>query len=274
MEKGVSALSRTLPRLGVRQLRLGGRRLAVAAVLILVALLSGWLWLRDSSLVAVRQVNVTGLAGPDAQQIRDALVRRARTMTTLDVSDSGLRAVVAAYPVVKALHVTTHFPHRLVIRVTEQLPVGAVQIGGTAVAVSADGTILRDVPGVGSLPLIALRVPPGGLRLTDGEGAQAVGVLAAAPAGLLGRITEVQRTGLGLTAQLRNGPLVIFGDGSDPAAKWAALTAVLAGGGAAGASYVDVSDPRRPAAGAGASSPAPASSAPPAAASGAGPSHP
>jgi hypothetical protein len=56
----------------------------------------------------------------------------------------------------------------------------------------------------------------------------------------------------GLVAQLQNGPAVYFGDAADLDAKWTAATRVLGdpNQGAAGASYIDVTDPERPAAGA------------------------
>jgi hypothetical protein len=50
--------------------------------------------------------------------------------------------------------------------------------------------------------------------------------------------------------QLRSGPSVYFGDSADLDAKWLAATEVLADPGSAGASYIDVTDPSRPAAGA------------------------
>jgi type II secretory pathway component PulM len=46
--------------------------LALAAALLLLA--GAWMWLRDSSLVAVNRVMVTGASGADAGQIRSALI--------------------------------------------------------------------------------------------------------------------------------------------------------------------------------------------------------
>ena len=69
-----------------------------------------------SSLVAVKRVTVVGVSGRDARQIRAALTAAAHNMTTLDVKMSALRTAVAPYPVVKHLHVSTDFPHRMRIR--------------------------------------------------------------------------------------------------------------------------------------------------------------
>jgi cell division protein FtsQ len=226
----------------------------VIVALLAVALLLGlaWLWFRDSSLVAVRRVHVTGLSGPDAARIRRALTASAQTMTTLDVAMSALRTAVGPYPEVKNLQVSTQFPHGMTIHVIEEIPVGAVLVGGERIAVAGDGTLLRSDAHVSSLPVIPLPVPPGGTRLT-GSALDEVAVLAAAPYQLVPHIRRVTYDGgHGLVAELRNGPSLYFGSADALAAKWAAATAVLASSSSAGAAYIDVSDPARPAAGAGA----------------------
>ena len=235
-----------------RRIRPRVGRLAVAALALAGLLVGGWFWLRDSSLFAVERVSVRGLSGPDAAQITTALVSSARNMTTLDVRVGQLRTAVAPYPVVKNLRVSTQFPHGMRIQVIEQAPVGALVAGGQAVAASGDGTLLREVP-TGSLPAIPIASLPGGSRVTDRPALDALALLAAAPAQLLPRISQVTTTApQGLVAQLRDGPAIYFGDTSDLDAKWTSDTDVLADPGSAGASYIDVTDPARPAAGVGA----------------------
>ena len=53
----------------------------------------------------------------------------------------------------------------------------------------------------------------------------------------------------GWIAPLRDGPLLVFGDATRGAAKWAAAVAVLGDRRSAGATYVDLRLPERPAAG-------------------------
>lgn len=225
-------------------------RVALVVVLVLAALGGGWMWVRDSSLVAVRKVTITGVYGPDAGQIRSALTLAARNMTTLDVRLAQLRTTVEPYPVVKDLRVSTQFPHGLRIRVIEQLPVGALFAGGHAVAVTGDGTLLHDVA-AGSLPEIPVRLLPGGSQVTDRSTLDALALLSVTPARLLSRIAQVtDGSAHGLVVQLRSGPSIFFGDASGLDAKWAAATEVLADSSSAGAVYIDVSDPSRPAAGA------------------------
>jgi cell division protein FtsQ len=224
-------------------------RLLVAVLASLALLGGGWVWLRDSSLVAVRSVSITGTSGPDGGQIRSALTLAARNMTTLDVRLAQLRMAVAPYPVVKDLRVSTQFPHGLRIQVIEQLAVGALTAGGRAVAASGDGTLLRDVP-TGALPAIPVGSLPGGARVTDPSALESLALLAATPTRLLAKISQVtDSSSQGLVVQLRSGPSVDFGDDRGVDAKWVAATEVLADPSSAGASYIDVTDPSRPAAG-------------------------
>ena len=236
-----------------RRIAPGRLRLVLAITVALVVVLGGaWLWVRNSSLVAVQRVSVVGESGPDAVAIRSALTSAARSMTTLNVRASQLRTAVASFPEVKNLRVSTQFPHGIRIQVIEQLAVAAVDVGGRRIAVAGDGTLLHDVSASASLPLIPLTVPPGGPRLTEPAAASAVAVLAAAPYQLLTRVAQVSTVaGHGLVAQLHGGPGIYFGDASELRAKWASATAVLADSGSAGAAYIDVTDPVRPAAGAG-----------------------
>ena len=240
-----------------RHLTLSSRKLRLSllvAIVIGALLLGGWLWLRDSSLVAVTRVTVTGQSGPDAAAIRTALIGAARGMTTLDVSMSTLRTAVSPFPVVEDLRVSTQFPHGMRIRVLERLPVAVVSVGGRRIAVASDGTLLHEMQAASSLPVVPLAVAPGGPRLIN-PALQAINLLAAAPAQLLQRISQVTTVqGHGLVAQIRGGPSIYFGLATDARAKWIAATEVLADPGSAGAGYIDVTDPVRPAAGAGAGS--------------------
>jgi cell division protein FtsQ len=223
----------------------------VAVVAALAVLGGAFLWFRDSSLVAVRDVKVSGVSGADAPAIRSALITAARNMTTLDVDMGQLRTAVKPYPDVKRLAVSAQFPHGMRIRVIEQMPVAVVIEAGRTIPVANDGTLLRGVTPTGSLPEIMLRVPPGGQRLTGAPLAE-VRLVAAAPSPLLAKIGDVNDGAAhGLEVQLRDGPSIYFGDPARLSAKWNAAAAVLADSGSEAPSYVDVTDPSRPAAGAG-----------------------
>jgi cell division protein FtsQ len=210
------------------------------------------MWFRDSPLVSVQQVTVSGQSGADASQISDALESAARTMSTLDVQLGRLHRAVAPFPVVKDIRVTTHFPHAMHIEVIENVAVGAIDAGGQKVAVAPDGTLMRDVAVSPSLPTIPVSLTPGGTRVTSGPAADAVKLLAAAPTELLPKVSQVMTVAPhGLVAQIRGGPSVYFGDATELSQKWIAASEVLGDPGSAGAGYIDVTDPQRPAAGAG-----------------------
>jgi cell division septal protein FtsQ len=218
-------------------------------------LTGGWFVLRDSSLVAVQHVTITGESGSDAGAIRLALEAAALKMTTLDVKTGRLRAAVSRFPEVKGLRVSTDFPHRLVIHVLEVLPIAVVKMFGREVPVTDDGILLPNVSARGALPLIALSVPPSGGRLQQAWALGAARLLAAAPSSLLPRLAEAMAVaGHGIVVQVRNGPSLYFGDATQIQAKWSAVLAVLANPGSVGAAYIDVTDPERPVAGAAAPS--------------------
>jgi cell division protein FtsQ len=228
-----------------RQLR---RRVAIAALAV-ATLGGGWLWLRDAPVVAVNDIWVTGVSGPDASAIRAALTDAAHDMTTLHVRPGALRTAVSPYPVVKDLRVETDFPHGLRIAVIEYEPVAAVDIDGARVPVAADGTLLRGRPA--GARLVSLQVPSanGGGRLTSRRGLAAVAVMGAAPESLRAYVQGIQFGPDGMRVTLRNGPLVEFGDGARARAKWIAAARVLGDPRGAGASYLDVRIPERPVAG-------------------------
>jgi cell division protein FtsQ len=224
------------------------RRIAIA-VLVVATLGGGWLWLRDAPVVAVNDVWVTGISGPDAPAIRAALTDAAHDMTTLHVRPDALRTAVSPFPIVKDIRVETDFPHGMRIAVIEHDAVAAVEIDGARVPVAADGTLLRGRPA--GARLVTLQIPSanGGGRLTSRRGRAAVAVMGAAPQGLRAYVQGIQFGPDGMRVTLRNGPLLEFGDGARARAKWIAAARVLGDPRGAGASYLDVRIPERPVAG-------------------------
>lgn len=229
------------------------RRRAAAVLAIAVAIVALYmLWLRDSSLVAVEQVTVAGITSDDAHRIRAALVATAETMTTLHVDEDRLEEAAAAFPIVAGVEATPDFPNRLALRVIERRPVAVVDAGAGPTAVAADGALL---PGVvvadGELPAIEATASQRDGRLAAGAALDAVRVAGAAPPLIARRLDSVVREGgaRGVVAQVADGLEIVFGGADRLAAKWAAAVRVLADEEAAGATYVDVRIPERPAAG-------------------------
>lgn len=225
-------------------------RAAVGAALVAGLLGGGWLWLRGSSLVAVDQVRISGVRGPQAVQIEGLLRSTARRMTTMDFNVGALHSAVAAFPVVASIRASTGFPHTVHIHVTERPPVATLLAGGQRTALAADGTALGVQLAGSALPtLTGSFAPVPGQRVADTSLRAEVAVLGAAPAVLARFIARVYDGAEGLTVAMRNGLLVYFGDSSRPHAKWLSLARVLADPSSAGARYIDVRVPERPAAG-------------------------
>jgi cell division protein FtsQ len=244
-------LDPTLTRRAVRSVRLRPRliRALFAAVLLALVLGAGWLWLRDSSLVRVRDVEITGATTSREPEIRAALEAAALDMTTLHIREDALHAAVRRFPAVADLRVTRDFPHGLAIEVIEHRPVAALAIGDRRVLASGSGLILRGERADDDLPAIEIRREPAGDRVDDRRTLAALAVAGAAPPELLKRVERIWWGGRGMTLDLQNGPDLIFGGRAEPHAKWAAAARVLAEPTAAGATYLDVRVPRRVAAG-------------------------
>lgn len=227
------------------------RRAVLVSTLLAALLAAGYLlWLRDSSLVGVEKTTVTGLTTRDADEIRAELRSAAQGMTTLNVDAEALERAVVSYPAVAGIDTSVDLPHGLEVEVAERRPVATVaRPDGSDVPAAADGTLLPDFEADASLPHVPGDAPEGDAVSDDAT----LAVLAAvdgAPADLARRIEAVERRDGGeLVAVLEDGPLVVLGDSSRAEAKWSAAAAVLAQGDAAGAGYVDVSLPERPAVG-------------------------
>jgi cell division protein FtsQ len=229
---------------------------ALAIAILLTALFYGWV--RDSSLVAVRDVQIIGLTGPDAPRLREQLKQVALEMTTLHVREDELRQAVATEPTILALRATPDFPHGLRIDVLENHPVAAISVPGSGVVpIAGNGTLMPGAKTSSAVPELRVqgaarlsRVSGAPVRLNDDRAAALLRVAAAAPEALLRRAQTIeQRSGEGIVVTLRNGPVVIFGDDSRLPDKWRGAAGVLASSDAAGATYVDVRIADRPVAG-------------------------
>jgi cell division protein FtsQ len=244
-----AALRRAGRGLARRALRVRARTWAIVAGVLAVLIVFG-LWFRDSSFVDVRNVTVVGANGPQAAKIREALRTAALDQTTMHFDQGKLRDAVASYPLVTGVSASTHFPHSVTITVRENVPVAAILAGGVRTAATADGRLLHDAPNVGDLPVIAVTALPAGGRLTGGRPLADVKVIAAAPPAPAARVTRISSTaGHGVVVSFRRGPVAYFGGTEALPDKWAALATVLANPASSGASYIDVSVARHPAAG-------------------------
>jgi cell division protein FtsQ len=225
------------------------RRRVIAGLLALVVIYASYtLWFRNLSLFAIDQVTITG-ATTSQGEIKAAVERAARDMTTLHLNDGELRDAVAQFPTVATVGASTGFPHTPHVTVTERLPVAFIKVGGTATAVSADGYLLR---GASFDPKHLPRIDgtAQGVRL-DADAAAETAILGATPDPLRDHVTSSSWSDQdgGVVVSLDNGPDLRFGDGSRARDKWTAALAVLSSSEHGSPSYLDVSVPDRPVSG-------------------------
>jgi cell division protein FtsQ len=222
--------------------------LAVVAVIVLTG--GGYFWLRESSLVAVQDVQISGVTASDGDKVRAALEAAAKDMTTLNVREQALHEAAAPYGSVQDLQVQRDLPHTLRIRVIERRPVAALlRAGERRVPVTGNGTLLRGVTAERDLPSVKLKTDPAGPRITDRKLLDALKVAGAAPTPLRARTDEVKVDKRGVIVDIDRGPELIFGGGEQADKKWAAAARVLAEISAQGATYLDLRVPGRVAAG-------------------------
>jgi cell division septal protein FtsQ len=230
------------------------RTALIATPLLAAALAGGYFgWLRDSGLVAVNDVSITGVGSSEREGIEAALTQATSGMTTLNVDEGELEEAVAGFPTVVGVSVDPQLLHGLAIEVTERAPAVIVESGSESVPAAGDGVLLRglelsDDARVG-LPGLAVEELPGSGRLAGEPLAQAT-VAGAAPKPLRPLIEELSFDGeQGVEVTMKGGIPIRFGDATGAAAKWAAAAAVLADPQLETLTYIDVRVPGRPAVG-------------------------
>jgi cell division protein FtsQ len=224
-------------------------RAALVALGVAAVLIGGWLFVRDSSLVRVRDVYIVGVSSSQERQIRAALRDAALDSSTLHLDEDRLRLAVERFPSVAEVRAEPDFPHKLTIEVVEREPVAAVELGGVRVPVGAGGLVMRGVRADKQLPTLRARRLSAESRIKDDRALASVSVLAAAPVTLRQRVERAWWGRRGLMLDMRSGPDLVFGSDRSAKTKWAAAARVLAEPSAAGAVYLDVRVPERVAAG-------------------------
>jgi cell division protein FtsQ len=235
----------TVTRRGRRLLRLG-----LGLIVVLACVATGWMWLRDSSLVAVKDVQITGVTASDGDRVKSALEAAALEMTTLHVRPEALRDATANLSSVASLQVSKDFPHTLRIHVNERRAVAALAPRGEQrIPVTGDGVVMTGVSAERDLPNLTIDDALIRTKLTDRRALRALTIAGAAPVELLRRTSKLTVNKKGVVASLKNGPELVFGSADDARAKWIAAARVLAESSAAGATYLDLRIPGRVAAG-------------------------
>jgi cell division protein FtsQ len=164
-------------RRSVRQGR--GRRRAIPIIVLIILVAAGgtFLWLRSSSVFAVKTVTATATERITREDIAGATAP-AVGVSLLRVSTGEVKKALAALPYVRSVEVYRDFPNTLEIELVEYEPLARVQASeGNVWLVSDDGRVLERVtpPRGYSLPLV---IPA--MSITLELGTQAPGEIIAA----------------------------------------------------------------------------------------------
>jgi cell division protein FtsQ len=223
--------------------------LVVAVVVLAVAAFFAWTWFRDSPLVKVRHVEITGVGNsPDAESIKRDLRQATLAMTTLNIDAARLERAVSEYPIVRSVSASGDFPSTVQVEVHEYAPVAALTgPDGRAVPVAFDGTLLPRAAKL-KLPSVAVVKTPTEDGFENARVRDLVQVLAGAPALLRPELDRAYQAEESIQVAMRDGPTIEFGTNRRVEAKWASATRVLAAPSSLGASEIDVRLPQRPSA--------------------------
>jgi hypothetical protein len=235
-------------RLDLVRLVPSGRSL-FATFAILVVVLGGYWVARETSVFAVRDIEVRG-APPQVTREVQRVVRGAVGESLLNVDAAAIEGSVRALPSVAAASVDRAFPHTLIIRVAPVWPVGVARSGEDAWLVSGSNRVIRKIDPRGEPGLPRLWVPrkiPIELgRPLPSFYAPVTRVFAGLrDVRIPGRVKAVRTTPTGLVVVLHSGIEITLGAPTDVLLKLtvAAKVVPLLDD---GMTYLDVSVPERP----------------------------
>lgn len=204
-----------------RRLPPGAWLLAVLAVVILGA--SAWVLL-GTSVLGVRQVEVTGTSVVPESEVRAAAAVAAGTPLAR-VDTDAVAARVRALAPVASVEISRSWPGTLVIAVTERVGVAAVAVPAGFGVVDSGGFVFHTVPSrPAGVPLLKVTTP----GPTDPSTRAGLRVLAALTPPLRGQLTAVSVSAPSqVQLELAGGRVVIWGDAEQSDLKAQVATALL-----------------------------------------------
>lgn len=223
------------------------RSLGISAALVVLAA-GAYAAARETSMFAVRTVEVRGAPAPVEKDVRAALEPLAGT-SLLKIDRSKIERRLAALPSVAAVAYDRAFPHTLRVFVSAERPVAVLRRGSEGWLVAASGRVLRELPRPRLSGLARVWLPRSasvtvGATLADEAGRRAVEVLAAARRmPLRARVADVVTDARELTLHLASGLEVRLGDTTNLRVKLAVANRILSQLSPPG--YLDVSVPLR-----------------------------
>lgn len=237
------------------------RLVAFTGILLVLLLAAGYqFWLRDSSLVEIKNLEIVGVAQKDAEgkQIDEAVRTAMGEMTTLHVQPALLDQELARFPRVAGAEIETSFPDSATVTLQIREDGSIYGDGSDALLIATDGTVLGPAGGQEeSLPLIGEGDPPeapapgpDGITRSEvltGRALTQALVLGATPPELRSFVEGTTMTQDGVLVSFDDGLLMLFGDSSHADEKWRTASALIADPNFDTSSYVDLTVPRRPA---------------------------
>ena len=211
---------------------------------------------RETSMFAIREVEVSGAPPPLAKEV-DGVLSRFEGRSLVSLNGAAVVATVENLPGVISATYDRAFPHRLTVRVVPERADAVLRTGVSAWLVSARGRVVASV-GRGRYPALPrIWLPPGvqikpGAFLADDAGAAARALRSFVAAGFSRRALWARIRDGQLTVALRSGLELRFGNATDVALKLAVaqnILTTLPPPRAGGPQYLDVSVPERPVAG-------------------------
>jgi cell division protein FtsQ len=154
-------------RRSVNQKRGRRRAIPIIALILVVAATGSYLWLRSSSVFAVKTITATATERISQKDIA-AATASALGVNLLQLSTGRIEEALSALPYVRSADVHRAFPNALEIQLEEYVPLARVQASeGNVWLVSEDGRALERItpPRGYSLPLV---IPAASLTLTAG----------------------------------------------------------------------------------------------------------
>lgn len=227
------------------------RLLAFGLVVLAVVAIAGYqFWLRDSTVVSIRNLEVVGMTekGKEGEQITAAVEVAVGEMTTLHPKPELLAEELSRFPRVAESRIETSLPDSATVTLTLREDGSRFGDGSGELLIATDGTVLGPAGDrADGLPSIRSGDPPEGDRLAGRSLSQAL-VLGGVPKELRPYVRFSDFGGEGVEVTLSNGLVLIFGAATQIEEKWKAAASVIADPELTDADYVDLTVPRRPAA--------------------------
>lgn len=236
------------------------RLFGFAGLILVLVLVAGYqFWLRDSSFVSIKNLEIVGVntKTEEGRQIDQAVRTAMGEMTTLNVKPELLEQELSRFPRVAGSEIQTSLLDSATVTVLIRDDGSIFGEGSKALLIATDGTVLGPADErEGALPRISDGDPPAATgsdaqgvagQVLSGRALSQALILGAVPPELRAYVKESSTTPNGVEVQLDDGLVMLFGDATHADEKWRAAAALISDPGFDTSSYVDLTVPRRPA---------------------------